>query len=389
MSAASAYHGNDLRVLFVQRPDASTRFGGDAMLARDNFEAVKALGVAADMVETDRPDARGYDLVHIFNVGQPEICKRQMDACDEAGVPFVLSPVWLDLREYFGRAHAYERLLLNAKTDREVEAKLRRYRTQCDTNTYLNRRQLEELERRHADQAALLRRARVLLPNSAIEARDCLVRLGVRDRPMIVVYIAGSLEPERYWQSQRSGLMAIGRVETRKNQTGLLYALRNEDIEIDIIGATYHADIVKLCLKWCPRARIHGRVPRQPMLEMLGRCEVHALVSWCETAGIATLEAAAAGAKIVVADRGAEVEYFGEDAEYADPADPDSIRAAVQRALARPPRHRGDTLDMRIRQRTWREGAEQTVRAYGVALGSNRSTRDVRSRAGDVKSTVF
>jgi len=372
MDAASTSLMKGLRVLFVQRPDASTRFGGAAMLARDTFEAVKGLGVTADMVDTDRPDARGYDLVHVFNVGQPEICKRQMDACEEAGVPVALSPVWLDLREYFGRAHVYERLLLNAKTSREVEAKLQRYRHNRDFNSYLSRRQAEELERRHAGQAALLRRARVLLPNSAIEARDCLVQLGVRDKPMVIVYIAGSLEPERYWQDQRSGLMAIGRVETRKNQTGLLYALREDAIEIDIIGATYHADLVQVCLKWCPRARIHGRVPRQPMLEMLGRCEVHALVSWCETAGIATLEAAAAGAKIVVADRGAEVEYFGDDAEYADPADPDSIRAAVMRALARPPRYRGDTLDERIRERTWRQSAQETIRAYQLALGVGR-----------------
>jgi glycosyltransferase involved in cell wall biosynthesis len=372
MDAASTSVVKGLRVLFVQRPDASTRFGGDAMLARDTFEAVKGLGVTADMVDTDRPDAHGYDLVHVFNVGQPEICKRQMDACDEAGVPVALSPVWLDLREYFGRAHVYERLLLNAKTAREVETKLKRYRANRDLDAYLSRRQADELERRHAEQAALLRRARVLLPNSAIEARDCLVQLGVRDKPMVIVYIAGSLEPERYWQGQRSGLMSIGRVETRKNQTGLLYALRDDAIEIDIIGATYHADLVQVCLKWCPRARIHGRVPRQPMLEMLGRCEVHALVSWCETAGIATLEAAAAGAKIVVADRGAEVEYFGDDAEYADPADPDSIRAAVMRALARPPRYRGDTLDERIRQRTWRQGAQETIRAYQLALGVGR-----------------
>ena len=122
---------------------------------------------------------------------------------------------------------------------------------------------------------------------------------------------------------------------------------------------------------------------------MLGRCEVHALVSWCETAGIATLEAAAAGAKIVVADRGAEVEYFGDDAEYADPADPDSIRAAVLRALARPPRYRADTLDERIRRRTWQYGAQETLRAYQIALGRHpravdrlAATESVRGSAG-------
>ncbi|MBV8204520.1 MAG: hypothetical protein JO195_05785, partial [Candidatus Eremiobacteraeota bacterium] len=57
------------RVLFVVRPDASTRFGGDTVLARDNFAAVKGLGLDADMVETDRPDPSGYDVAHVFNVG--------------------------------------------------------------------------------------------------------------------------------------------------------------------------------------------------------------------------------------------------------------------------------------------------------------------------------
>jgi hypothetical protein len=63
------------------------------------------------------------------------------------------------------------------------------------------------------------------------------------------------------------------------------------------------------------------------------------------------------------------VEYFGDDAEYADPADPDSIQAAVSRALARPPRRRGDSLDRRIRALSWRGAAVETARAYRLALG--------------------
>ena len=360
------------RVLFVVRPDASTRFGGDTVLARDNFAAVKALGIDADFVETDKPDPRGYDIAHIFNVGQPELCKRQIEACLEAGVPVALSPVWLDLREFFGRAHAYEHLFLNARDVEALTAKLANMRERTDPNTYLDKRQRADLERRLVQQSALLELARVLMPNSAIEARDCLVQLGVRDKPMVTVMIPANLEPAAFWNDDKRGLMAIGRVETRKNQTGLCYALRHEDIEMDIVGACFNPGLVQVCLKLCPRARFHGKVPREPMLEMLGRCEVHALVSWCETAGIATLEAAAAGAKIVVADRGAEVEYFGADAEYANPADPDSIRAAVKRAFARPPRYRGDSLDVRIRRLTWRDAAQETVHAYHLALDGKR-----------------
>jgi glycosyltransferase involved in cell wall biosynthesis len=356
------------RVLFIMRPDASTRFGGDTVLAKDNFAAVKALGIDADFVETDTPDPRGYDVAHIFNVGQPDVCKRQMDACEEAGVPVALSPVWLDLREYFGRAQAYEKLFNSAKSVDAIGPKLKRLQEEKDLNRFLDARQRQDLERRHAQQAALLRRARVLLPNSAIEARDCLVQLGVTERPIVTVLIPANLEPADFWQEQKSGLMVIGRIETRKNQSGLCYALRSDAIEINIVGASFNPGLVQACLKLCPHARFHGKVPRVPMLEMLGASEVHALVSWCETAGIATLEAAAAGAKIVVADRGAEVEYFGDDADYCDPADPESIRAAVLRAFARRARYRGDSLDQRIRRLTWRHAGEETLRAYRIAL---------------------
>jgi len=372
-----------VRALLVVRPDATTRFGGDTVLARETLAALKDIGVEADLVETDRPEPRGYDVAHVFNVGQPALCERQMDACDAAGVPVALSPVWLDLREYFGRAQAYERILLNARTSAEAAAKLRLLASKSD-DELLDRRRRADMDRHHALQARLLRRARVLLPNSAIEARDCLVKLGVREIPMIIARIGANTEPAQSWQDQRAGLLAIGRVETRKNQTGLLFGLRDDDIPIDIIGASYSADLVKVCQKWCPRAQFHGRLPRQQLLEMLGRAEVHALVSWCETAGIATMEAAMAGAKIVVADRGAEVEYFGDDAEYADPADPESIRAAVSRAFARTPRFRGDALDRRMRALTWRESAQETSRAYSIALGE--ISIPARDRSGVTQS---
>jgi glycosyltransferase involved in cell wall biosynthesis len=360
---------DSLRVLFVVRPDASARYGGDITLARQTCEAVRALGVSADFVETDEPQARGYDVAHIFNVGQPDVCKRQMDACRRARVPVALSPVWLDLREFFGRAQVYERLFRTAPSHRSVQAKLRRYRI-LDAEHFLRARERQHYRRRLAAQRELLEQAEVLLPNSAIEARDCLVQLGVRDKPFVIPYIAAELGPSQYWQDNRRGLVSLGRVETRKNQTGLAYALRSEAMDVDIVGAIYDPGIVDICTKWCPRARFHDRLAREQVLQVLGRAEVHALVSWCETAGIATFEAAAAGAKIVVADRGAEVEYFGDDAEYANPADPESICAAVRRAFARPPRRRGDSLDLRIRRRSWHDAALETVRAYRIALGA-------------------
>jgi glycosyltransferase involved in cell wall biosynthesis len=95
---------------------------------------------------------------------------------------------------------------------------------------------------------------------------------------------------------------------------------------------------------------------------------VHALPSWQELPGLASLEAASSGARVVVGTRGCEREYFGPDADYADPAQPETIRAAVLRALERGPRAPGDALELRLRALTWRRHAEATLDAYERAI---------------------
>ncbi|MBV8364164.1 MAG: glycosyltransferase [Candidatus Eremiobacteraeota bacterium] len=361
--------GRPLRSLLIMRPDGHTRYGGDTTLVYDTAKALREAGAECDVVESDNPDPRGYDVAHIFNVGQPEVAERQMDACERANATIVLSPVWLDLKELFTRAQAAEDVIVRERSEQKAEAQLQKIRS-APLDKFLNRKQQREFEERERRQSALLRRARVLLPNSTIEARDCMVRLGVRDVPVIAVPIPADLTPAAYWQAERWGVTCVGRVETRKNQSSLTFALRKESVELDLVGALYNPGLAKECERWNARARFHGRIAREQMLKIMGRTEVHALVSWCETAGIASLEAAAAGAKLVVGDRGAEYEYFGDDAEYADPADHHSIAAAVARALRRPPRRKGDSLDQRLRKITWDYAARETLRAYEIALSN-------------------
>ncbi|HXW76573.1 MAG TPA: glycosyltransferase [Candidatus Eremiobacteraceae bacterium] len=356
-----------MKALIILRPDASSHYGGDTRLAYEIHSALRRIGVTADLVETESPEPVGYDVAHIVNVGEPLVCRRQFDACERAGVPVALSPVWLDVRELFGRGRAFEKLFVHEKyADRALRSAQALAR--ADNNRLLGRER-ERIERREEQQRELLRRARVLMPNSAMEAKDCMVRLGVRDVPMVVVPIAASLEPEAHWREPKRGIAIVGRVETRKNQITAIFALRDEGVPIDVVGLCGDKGLVAACERWCRTARFHGKLPREQLLDILGGCAVHVMASWSETAGIANLEAAAAGAHLVVGDRGAEYEYFGEDADYADPADPESIRAAVTRALARPPRTRGDSLDRRLRRQTWDHAAQETARAYRIAIG--------------------
>jgi glycosyltransferase involved in cell wall biosynthesis len=356
-----------MRALLVMRPDAYERFGGDTTLVVETAQALRALGVEADVVSTLTPDARGYEVAHVFNAMRPEVCGPQVESCRAARVPVALSTVWFDLREFLGRGSYYHELAIKAKDPSTLERRYRSMRSRS-ADSFLSYRTRTRLTRDIEAQASVLRRAHVLLPNSSVEARDCMLKLGVREVPFEIVPVGASLQAAEAWSARRAGVLCVGRLEPRKNQTMTVLALRDVPVDLTIAGAAHDAYPTETLQTWAPRARFTGQVSDGDRSRLYGAAHVHILPSWIETVGLASIEAAAGGAQLVVSDRGPEVEYFGNDAEYADPADPDSLRAAVLRALARPARSRGDALDRRIRALTWERSARATMRGYEVAI---------------------
>jgi hypothetical protein len=358
-----------IRSLLVLRPDASKRLGGDVIQARKTAAALRELGVAADLVETDSPDAHGYDIAHLFGVFEPDVCARQMAACQAAGVPIALSTIWLDLAEFFARAPQVERALKKSNDGDAVARSLEKIRS-GDLRKQFGRRGYRDFAQREMAQKSLMTRASVLLPNGAAEARGFAVRLGVREVPFVIVPNAVDYRALPAWNAARAGVVCAARIESRKNQALLVFAMRNDPIELTIVGDAYdyYGDI---CRKWAgPNARFVGQLDQPALFAILAGAAVHAMPSWSEGAALVSLEAAAAGARVVMGDHGSEMEYFGGEADYADPSDPQSIRAAVLRALRKPARKAADALDERIRQLNWQATAKATLRGYEIALSS-------------------
>jgi hypothetical protein len=68
----------------------------------------------------------------------------------------------------------------------------------------------------------------------------------------------------------------------------------------------------------------------------------------------------------VITDKGYTREYFGNDAAYCNPASPQSIFEAVEKAASTPGT---DTLRQKILTRyTWQQAAWQTATAYKHVL---------------------
>jgi glycosyltransferase involved in cell wall biosynthesis len=356
-----------VRVLFVVRESAGVRTGGDMTQALFTKRALEDRGVHVDIAPTTHPDPRGYDLAHIFGVFDPEICALQMTECRHARVPVALSPIWWDLFDFFGRSRACAAILSGAA--HRVDRALARLRA-TPTERLLRSNERKKYSRRIALQGRLMREADVLLPNSAIEAHHYVHRLGLHDRAMVVVHHACDARPE-IDAAPRSGVFCAARIEPKKNQAMLLYALRDSDVEITLAGACYEPDYMKLCKRWMTsRTRVLGDISRGEVLRFAARAAVHVLPAWAETPGIANLEAAAAGARVVASNDGTEREYLGELADYVDPMDPHGIARAVTRALAMPQRNLPDELYRRVEALGVESVAEKTMRGYEIAIAA-------------------
>jgi glycosyltransferase involved in cell wall biosynthesis len=326
---------------------------------------LEAIGVDVEIAATDAPEARGFDIAHVFGVFDPELAGPQIAACKRAGVRVALSPIWWDLYDYFGRSRACERIL--AGPERRIERELEHLKT-ADARTLLKRRETQKYAARLAAQTALMRDADVLLPNSAIEAHAYRQRLRLHDRPTVVVPNPVDV-PDAPASGPRAGIVCVARIEEKKNQAMLLYALRGLDADVTLIGGSHQSQYRELCDRWMtPRVRTIGNLSHEDVLRELHRAAVHVLPSWAETPGIANLEAAAAGARVIVSNDGTESEYFGELADYVDPLDPAGIRTAVERALVMPPREPDDALQRRLAAFSTSVVAERTLAGYRLAL---------------------
>jgi len=362
-----------MRALLIVRQNADERPGGDIVAARGALAAVRAAGIEADLVAHAEPDPRGYDVAHVFGLSEPETQRGQFAALRAHRVPLIVSPIWWDRSGLFAVGPQLVRAL-GQRDPRSVERRVARLRAEEDRLTLGAGR---GAARRLAEQASLLHEADVALPASHIEAYACARVLRVLDVPYVVAPYG--LDPQAFVverSPRRAGVLCVGRIERLKNQALLLFALREVDVDVTLVGRSYDPEYLAACRRWAtPRTRFVERLPQAELQQLYAGAAVHVLPSFADLPGLVSLEAAAAGAHVVAGNRGSEREYLGTDADYVDPLDPASIRAGVVRALARPPREPGDLLELRLRTLRWDRHAELTIEAYARAIALHRRLR--------------
>lgn len=167
-------------------------------------------------------------------------------------------------------------------------------------------------------------------------------------------------------------VLCMGNIEQRKNQFRLIKALKGTGVRLVLAGQEREAEYAVQCRDIADET-VHfiGMLEHGSILQRSAYAAAEALVlpSTLETPGLAALEAAATGTRLVVTSGGCTQEYFQDYAVYLEPYDEQSIRDAIQQALCRP---KNPELPGFIRERyTWSRAAQQLLCVYRRLLNKS------------------
>lgn len=359
------------RVLFWIRR-RSAPYGGDLVALEQTAAALRERGVTCDISDDPARPLDGYDLVHLYNLTDATAAIVYVAAAVEADKPLVVTPIywrhaqWLTTRRAADSA-AHPEFFLGSPSPAEHAA------------SQLVLERSEELAQA-AHQLALDCAARIF---TLSDAEGILLQEDFHAAPdkLCVTYNGADAafaqgDAARFEREfgLKDFILSAARIEERKNTIGVVRAWRAESVPLVLAGHAPVPAYLELCQREAgPNIHFVGALTPAQMADAYAAARVHVLASWWEEGGLAALEAGLAGCSLVMTQNSPAREYFGDACWLCDPADPQSIGAALRAAYAAP---RPSALASGIREQfTWGRAADVLLASYQELLAAPETAR--------------
>jgi glycosyltransferase involved in cell wall biosynthesis len=275
-------------------------------------EALERLGVRVDLFDQWRADIAGYDVVHCFTLETTDMWAWVKASEGRLAV----SPI-----SWFG-VYATRRSRAIRWAKRQLRSKLK-----CPLHEWW------EDYFRYPD---------VYFPQSQVQADQLATAFGVaRERIAVVPHGVD----ERFAEAspvafkdrfrREDFVLCVARFEPRKNQLGLIRALRGSGLPLVFVGRPDNAAFAgyyRECVREAgDTALFIDDIEHDSdlMRSAYAAARVLVLPSYLEFPGLTALEAGLAGSQVAVTAVGCAREYLGEHAGYLDPSSEASIRRVV------------------------------------------------------------
>ncbi len=375
-----------MRALWLVRKSLTKFPGGDTTQVLQTKASLEKLGVQIELRSVDelptKVDAKRHDHIHLFHLDRLWENLPAAQCAQKLGIPYALSTIYWPTTRFDESARRGINGILARSMGESAFQSFRqierwghaRVREKAAIKWSMDAMRFENGARK------LLEHAAVCFPNSAVEADRINERFGTDIKMTRVPNAVGDAFANAPLNSdqQRHGILCVGRIEPRKNQLALIRAVSKrfgQPLDLTIVGS--HGRFNKKYYEQCrTEAGDHVRfISHQGIDELIKLYQsalVHASVSWYDTPGLVNLEAGMCGCPLVIGTEGSSTEYFEDLAWYADPADPASIREAIEHAMHDEQVHER-TRDMQkriVENYTWHHAAQATLQGYEHALSA-------------------
>ena len=343
-----------MKVLFYLRKNHKEVKGGDLVQIYSTADALKKIGVEITFSSDPKENLQKFDIVHLFNSPRFEETESFINNAISQKKPTVFSTIFWP-KDELAVGIASSKIVRLCRNIIGIKATLTLWRIfkLRDSKFLVEKRIFESVD--------------MLLPNSEGEMRQIMKVFGIKNKPYMS--IVNAIDTDSFKLAPNTAredyVLSVGRVENRKNTLKLIEACHQLGYKLILIGGYDSKDeYTKRCLDLVEQYDFEhiDNIDQEALLPYYYRAKVHAMVSWYETPGLATMEAACGGCNILTTDRGSVREYFGDKATYCDPFSQESIVAGLKLSMER----KIDTSlrDLILEKYTWEKAAAQTKDAY-------------------------
>ncbi|MCG8374152.1 MAG: glycosyltransferase, partial [Balneolales bacterium] len=291
-----------MKVGFIAPLSIAAVNGGVRTQAFQTAEALKNNGIEVEFISPWQKSI-DVDLVHVFAAGIETL--GIISRCKELGIKVVLSPVLFSNRTARVIANVLRIEKLMGKIGSGVRSEFGIKAEACKL--------VDRILPNTSDEASLIQKG-FGIPDSKIQ----LVPNGVETRFL-------DAKPTLFWsqyEELKDFILFAGQAGAeRKNVIKLLEAAPSIERSIVIIGSFYENEYGHKCKKLANQTSNVTLIDPLPhnseiLASAYAACHTFVLPSYFETPGIAALEAALAGANIVISERGVTKDYFSGFARF-------------------------------------------------------------------------
>ena len=369
-----------MKVLFQTRTNLFDAPGGDMIQMLKTKEFLEKIGVKVDISLELEPNLANYDLVHLFNLMEPQDIYLQMLNAKKQNKKIALSTIYGLYTEFERKARGglFQKLanILSPYQINYIKTLVKHY----SENRFHKGVYKMIYKGYYGLMKEIVDNTSIFLPNSVSEMNRVATDFKLKnytfydipnaiDKKIFSNY--EKLTTVNKYDEYQDCILCAARIEGRKSTLNLVKAVKGTKYKLVLVGKESQNQkqyVEQVHKEAGENVLFLGAVSHDDLRDLYKVAKVHALVSWMETPGLSSLEAAAMDCNIVVTRKGDTHDYFEDYAFYCEPDDVNSIKEAIDKAFEAP---KNTILKQKVLEKyIWEKTAEETYKGYQKIFSS-------------------